>query len=79
LAGTHLNALPRASLASLALASVADARPQTRTNTVQSSDGVAVNDAGVEKLELRVVVSESRQKIPIIPMRLCCPSWTSWL
>lgn len=46
LAGTYLNTSPRTSLASLALASVADARPQTRKNTAKSLDGVAVKDAG---------------------------------
>ena len=39
---THLNSLRRAFAASLAFASVAEARSQTSSTTAQSSDEVAV-------------------------------------
>lgn len=56
-----MNTLLSASVASLALASVADARSQNRISKPQSSDGFMVKSSKVEKLELRIVASESRQ------------------
>ena len=70
---THSSCLRRASVASLAFASVADARLQASRTIAQSSDEVEVKCSRTEILNRRVPVKERRRKIPIILMRSCCP------
>jgi hypothetical protein len=57
-AGAHVNTLERVSVASLALASVADARSQIAR---MSSDGVVVKDTWTTDLERRAAISEVKE------------------